>query len=201
MVVTIPVASAAADPQTPCDNGNPTDLCTNFSVVPEAPGENCVAGGFKITFNDSVSYVCNGPAGTTGAAGNDGSDGTNGTDGVNGVDGTNGTNGANGTNGVDGTDLASCVSHRTFTIRLHERKGHRLSRATVSANNIVKKAKRVHGRLTAKVSFVGYHGVRGQVVPVLIRGVDHGKKVRSVRLYRICTPSQGVSLLNLPATL
>ena len=34
--------------QTPCANGNPTDLCDRVEVVAEPAGENCPNGGIKV---------------------------------------------------------------------------------------------------------------------------------------------------------
>lgn len=85
------------------------------ATSPEPVGDNCFAGGTKITItvgeSVSVFYACNGVAGITGPTGlngtngtNGGSDGAPGTNGTNGVDGTNGSNGADGTNGTNGTN-------------------------------------------------------------------------------------------------
>ena len=104
-------ASAHATPQSPCANGNPTDLCDGITVVDEPPGVNCVNGGLKVTVpsksevTDKVYrtdprpepepqvdtyYVCNGLNGLPGADGNNGVDGSDGLPGTSGPVGPSG---------------------------------------------------------------------------------------------------------------
>ena len=68
--------------QTPCANGNPTDLCDRVEVVAEPAGENCPNGGIKVIVvkgqrdtdpdrknndaDDVVFFVCNGLNGLPG---------------------------------------------------------------------------------------------------------------------------------------
>lgn len=106
-------------------------------VTKEEPGENCAAGGVKITVEPGtlpeydaneygwivnegdVFYVCNGV---------DGHDGQDGRQGEAGAPGANGSSGANGTNGttttvtviqrVPATAPRACVSHRHFFVKL-----------------------------------------------------------------------------------
>ena len=77
--------STANAQQTPCANGNPTDLCDRVIVVVEPPGANCPNGGVKITVvrgrldsdadrpandpDDLVFFVCNGVNGLPGPQG------------------------------------------------------------------------------------------------------------------------------------
>jgi len=93
-------AVTQADPQTPCANGNPTDLCDEDGdgviVVVEPPGENCPNGGLQLIVihgeidendktgdhppkppdpEDDVFYVCNGEDGEDGDDGEDGAPG------------------------------------------------------------------------------------------------------------------------------
>lgn len=92
-VMGIAAAPAAAnDPQTPCANGNPTDLCDHVVVTEEPPGINCPNGGIKVVVvkgeedgepapepldgrdpppdpPDEVFYVCNGLDGQPGPPG------------------------------------------------------------------------------------------------------------------------------------
>lgn len=71
--------------QTPCANGNPTDLCDQIVVVVEPPGANCPNGGVKIIVirgqldsepnrppndpDDLIFFVCNGANGLPGPPG------------------------------------------------------------------------------------------------------------------------------------
>jgi hypothetical protein len=88
-------AVSAQAQQTPCANGNPTDLCgDNIEVVVEPAGPNCPAGGIKIIVikgqddrkpdrkhndpDDKVFYVCNGVAGPAGPQGPPGAPGPQG---------------------------------------------------------------------------------------------------------------------------
>lgn len=86
--------------QTPCANGNPTDLCDRVVVVTEPAGENCPNGGVKIIVIrgrddredskdsdhpdpvDKVFYVCNGADGVPGPPGPAGPPGPPGPPGV-----------------------------------------------------------------------------------------------------------------------
>jgi len=77
-------ASAQAQ-QTPCANGNPTDLCDRVVVTVEPPGANCPNGGIKVIVvkgqldtdpdrksndpDDLVFFVCNGVNGLPGPQG------------------------------------------------------------------------------------------------------------------------------------
>jgi hypothetical protein len=88
--------AAANEPQSPCANGNPTDLCDgHITVTVEPAGPNCQFGGIKVVVQhgrldgsappalqegngpppdppDSTTFVCNGgpgPAGPTGPPG------------------------------------------------------------------------------------------------------------------------------------
>lgn len=79
------------DPNSPCAHGNPTDLCDHIVVTVEPAGENCPAGGIKVTLvrgkpddqggedengrkkddpEDLVFFVCNGKDGAQGPPGN-----------------------------------------------------------------------------------------------------------------------------------
>jgi hypothetical protein len=92
---------ASSSPQSPCHNGNPTDLCDDDdhdddddggdddddddngngngpTVVTEPPGANCPAGGVKVTFRDNTFFICNGVAGPTGPQGPAGPQGPSG---------------------------------------------------------------------------------------------------------------------------
>ena len=77
--------------QTPCANGNPTDLCDRVEVVAEPAGENCPNGGIKVIVvkgqrdtdpdrknndaDDVVFFVCNGLNGLPGSQGPQGPQG------------------------------------------------------------------------------------------------------------------------------
>jgi hypothetical protein len=187
----VPASASATAPIYPFGGG--------LTVSDEPAGENCEAGGIKVETPklpvwDSVArtaqweiqydtfYVCNG---------------VNGAPGANGLSGTNGKDGAAGQNGAA---APSCTSKRTILVKVREPKGHQLSSATVSANGKTAKAHRHRdGRLYARADFVGVDATKGQIVPVYIKGVDHGKTVSATRLYRLCTPDAGV--LNLPIVL
>jgi len=85
IVISFGLALPAVAPaqQTPCANGNPTDLCDRVVVVAEPPGANCPNGGVKIIVirgledpndrdNDPVDlifFVCNGVNGLPGSQG------------------------------------------------------------------------------------------------------------------------------------
>jgi hypothetical protein len=85
--------------QTPCANGNPTDLCDRVEVVAEPAGENCPNGGIKVIVvkgqrdtdpdrknndaDDVEFFVCNGLNGLPGAQGPQGPQGAPGPPGVN----------------------------------------------------------------------------------------------------------------------
>lgn len=126
---------AAAVPQGPCANGNPTDLCDGGDhggrtiVTPEPFGVNCPAGGIRLTVingrpdaevipelvkappidpPDAIFYVCNGLPGIPGPAGPAGDQGPAGPGGPAGPAGPPGQI-ING-----GPDRPSCLSsHRT----------------------------------------------------------------------------------------
>ena len=82
-------ASAMAQ-QTPCANGNPTDLCDRVEVVAEPAGLNCPTGGIKVIVvkgqrdtdpdrknndpDDVEFFVCNGANGLPGTQGPPGVD-------------------------------------------------------------------------------------------------------------------------------
>ena len=71
--------------QTPCANGNPTDLCDRVEVVAEPAGENCPTGGIKVIVvkgqrdtdpdrknndrDDEEFFICNGLNGLPGPPG------------------------------------------------------------------------------------------------------------------------------------
>ena len=109
---------AGGKPHDPCKH-NPTNLCGDDTivVVEEPEGENCPAGGVKITvirngghvteFGEGNAtedfYVCNGEDGEPGPPGEDGEDGEDGAPGAPGAPGT-GTPGAPGAPGADGAD-------------------------------------------------------------------------------------------------
>ena len=113
-------------PQDPCKH-NPTSLCDNDTVivVEEPAGENCPAGGIKVTVirdgghvkefgEDRASedfYVCNGEDGE------DGEDGAPGAPGLPGADGPAGPPGPPGPPGADGQPGAgeACVNGRRLS--------------------------------------------------------------------------------------
>jgi hypothetical protein len=90
---------------------------------------------------------------------------------------------------------ASCLSKRAFTIRIKERSN--LASVSIRANGNTVRAARKNGRLTAVADFRNVVATRGQIVPVRITGrTTSGKRAVGVRLYRLCTPGDGVVLNN-----
>ena len=88
MVAALVLPTSAQAQQTPCANGNPTDLCDRVVVVVEPAGTNCPNGGVKIIVvkgkddrddrakdgdhpdpKDLIFYVCNGVNGLPGPPG------------------------------------------------------------------------------------------------------------------------------------
>jgi hypothetical protein len=101
MVAVMALPEVAQAQQTPCANGNPTDLCDRVVVVVEPAGTNCPNGGVKIIVVrgkddrddrakdgdhpdpvDLIFYVCNGANGLPGPPGPQGPPGPPGPPGV-----------------------------------------------------------------------------------------------------------------------
>ena len=113
MVAVMALPEVAQAQQTPCANGNPTDLCgDDIDVVVEPAGPNCPEGGLKIIIikgqddrdsdrkhndpDDKVFFVCNGEEGEQGPAGPPGPPGPPGQPGPQGPPGLPGTPGTPG---------------------------------------------------------------------------------------------------------
>lgn len=82
----------------------------------------------------------------------------------------------------------TCLSRRTFTIRLRQPRGQRLRRATVLVDGKRVRVVRRHGRLRARIDL---RGKRKRIVIVKVRAVTRsGRRVSEVRRYRTCIPTR-----------
>jgi hypothetical protein len=81
----------------------------------------------------------------------------------------------------------TCTSRRTITIRIVERKGHRLRSAYVIANGKRTNARRVGGRLRVTFTFRGRSYPQDQTESIAIVGRElDGDQVAGTRSYRPC---------------
>jgi hypothetical protein len=75
-----------------------------------------------------------------------------------------------------------CVSNRTVKIAFSKR----AKAGRVRFNGKTIKAKRIHGRLRATVSFRGMKAAPGSYAAVIMRSKMHGKWSSQTRLYKLC---------------
>jgi hypothetical protein len=75
-----------------------------------------------------------------------------------------------------------CVSNRTVKIAFSKR----AKAGRVRFNGKTIKAKRIHGRLRATVSFRGMKAAPGSYAAVVMRSKMHGKWSSQTRLYKLC---------------